>query len=446
MAAEASSVAIMMERGRDLFAQGRYQEAARVYEDCAAALENDEKGENAEVPSAAARLYSNLSACRLKLGDPVGAEEWAHRCVRVQPSWWKAHARLGACYACASDVDDVRLAQAHAAYTEALDCAERATGAADAMKSVAVYRDEVVRILCRAISAQTTEARAERHVRENSSVLSRRRRVIRAGPSCVRMLVESAGKDQRHPSIRLAAVLQLTQLAASPSHRELFLPVTESSGACSPALGALISYAGIRKEDMDRLCCQRDAVADQGAHPSPSSSTAMASLNALHRFVVGTSYATVHPLACAAVGLKNLLLTVEGSQSSQGRGGEGGGYGSTASRFLLQKEAMEVLRTFSFRNDTAFDRKILESVGFCYKKIVESLLSYSLTSAAQDDLVVAATVKRYVTDILGAGVPGALQRLMEHAEVMDLPDHAASLGRLHNQIIKCPFHPDNQIM
>ena len=420
------AMAMAMERGRELFARGSYEDAARVYAECAAA--GFDAG-GSEQDMEAARCYSNLSACRLKLGDVRGAEESARRCVRAQPAWWKAHARLGACYATAGpdgdgDGDGERVARAHACYSEALSLAERARAGAgdgdaeragDAAASVAVYEREVVCLICRAVAEQ---AGGEQPGKRPGRLLGGRRRALRAGPKAVRMLLESAD-DARHPPIRLAAVLQLARLAGSPSHRELFLPA--AGAPCPKALGALVAYAGVRREDMDRLCVQRaaKAVAPQSA------------LGALHGAVVGGPYASTHPLACAAVGLKNLLLAAR-TQASR----------AAASSFLRQGDAMGALKSMAFRDDTAADRTVLECVGFCYKTIVETLLSAEAVRAAADD---PAAAERCVADLLGAGVPEALRRLAEHAEYADLPDHAASLGRLRDQIIRCPFHPDNQI-
>lgn len=82
-------------RGNAAFAEGKIDEALKHYSDALALLAKEVGGEDrlATCPDAAA-LYSNRSACQLKLRHYNEAVGDARLAVAAKPDWWKASYRL----------------------------------------------------------------------------------------------------------------------------------------------------------------------------------------------------------------------------------------------------------------------------------------------------------------------------------------------------------------
>ena len=428
----------LMRIGREHFAAAEYADAACAFEKCIAVLKRRHDG---GLEWARARCASNLSACALALGDDVGGEMWARESIAAAPHWSKAHARLAACYSSRKGGDAG--ARAAAAYRAALMCAEREQQQEEKKKSSAAassvmsYQSEVVRHqCCRLVEGTGTN--------------------VVASDAAVAELVACA-RLTNHASVRVASVLQIARLAASPATRDFFL----LEDTCTPPpsstmlLPVLIEYARIAPEEMDRFCVQRASLA------SPQNRV----LAELHATVIGKAYATTHPLAPAVAGLRNLLLTHGASFTRhtkvmmRGRGMRATTHqkGETAStndddasdiavRFLRHARAMDTLRVLSFRDDTASDAFIFDCLGSCYKRLVERVLAADLAAeavASGAGSSLSKTISSSMRALLSHGVPDAIAHLRQCADIMELPNHAIFLERLRSQIIKHPLHPDN---
>ena len=82
-----------MQRGTELFKEGRFKEAIAQYEIAIdAGITSKSKGDVQK------KCLSNIAASYLKLGEDEVAEQWARKCIHVDSTWCKAHARLAACF------------------------------------------------------------------------------------------------------------------------------------------------------------------------------------------------------------------------------------------------------------------------------------------------------------------------------------------------------------
>ena len=361
------------EQGNEAFRRGDWTAASNLYAQALALIESDENGHETDLRSV---LLSNSSAAKYKMSLFQEALQDADLAIAANGSSWKAHARRARAL-----VPLKRFVEASVSFCLASQLSSDA----------ATHRTDLVEAILNSVSG----------IRKRGVLVTKPGQkygpgdvCVQAGKGAYRMLLKTVESDDVW--VKYASLLQLSQLAQCPRHRELFLNKRGIQVFCFHA----------QVSNLDKIFPPRRSL----EQVSPL-------LSAKLKQLIGFEYEAMHPKCVLARGFAH--LTEYQSCCPHLNSGR---------IFLHDREVMSSMNTLV--GETAMCPNSQQYLGSVAKVLVEE---------------VGRGGNREIMLAIDQGLIESVTKLIRAANENEHIYCAKSFQNLLNKLLLHPDHPQNQI-